>query len=60
MGQIQNELSKFSPDWISLQFVPYSFHSKGWCWQLEKFLDIIAPIKCKWQIMFHEIWIGAH
>ena len=50
-------LTKFAPDWLSLQFVCYGFHPRG-------FVNRVAPhlrnVVAGWplQIMFHELWIG--
>lgn len=46
-----------NPDWISLQFVPYSFNKKGLPFGLARQLEKIGSNR-KWQIMFHELWIG--
>ncbi|MFV8336874.1 glycosyltransferase [Flavobacterium sp. RSP29] len=46
-----------APDWISLQFVPYSFHPKGLPFWLPRFLKNLKG-EHQWQIMFHELWIG--
>lgn len=53
----QDVLNNFQPDWISLQFVPYSFHPKGLPFWLPKFLKKLEG-RHQWQIMFHELWIG--
>lgn len=53
----QNILNDFQPDWISLQFVPYSFNPKGLPFWLPSFLKKLKG-NHKWQIMFHELWIG--
>lgn len=50
-------LTEFQPDWISLQFVPYSFNKKGLPFWLPSFLNKLKG-KHKWHIMFHELWIG--
>jgi hypothetical protein len=50
-------LEWFSPDWISLQFVPFGFHPKGLCFGLGQRLSAIDT-KASWQIMFHELWLG--
>jgi len=47
----------FNPDWVSLQFVPFSFHPKGLCFGLGKKLTAINS-KAPWHIMFHELWLG--
>lgn len=44
-------------DWISLQFVPYSFHAKGLPFWLPGFLNNLKG-KHQWHLMFHELWIG--
>jgi glycosyltransferase involved in cell wall biosynthesis len=47
------------PQWISLQFVPYGFHDKGFAW---KVADYLRPIVTKRgvHVMFHELWIGGY
>ena len=49
----------FEPDWISIQFVPYAYHSKG---IFKQFLSGIPELtkKRKVHIKFHEIWIGDY
>lgn len=53
----QDVLNDFQPDWISLQFVPYSFNPKGLPFWLPSFLNKLKG-NHKWHIMFHELWIG--
>lgn len=46
------------PDWVSLQYVPYSFHRAGLSFASPRILRAIigrTPSQC----MFHEIWIGS-
>ncbi len=51
-------LQSFSPDWVSIQFVCYSFQQRGILWkQAAYFKRIIAGHNV--QIMFHEAWIGV-
>ncbi|HWW41779.1 hypothetical protein [Pedobacter sp.] len=45
------------PDFMSLQFVPFSFHPKGLPYQLSGILKQLGT-DLKWHIMFHELWIG--
>jgi hypothetical protein len=52
-------IDEFSPSWISLQFVPYSFHPKGIPSKLGKYLSTLKSPGRKWHIMFHELWIGT-
>jgi len=54
---LQDVLKDFNPDWVSLQYVPYSFHSKGLPFWLPAFLKKIKG-NHKWHIMLHELWIG--
>lgn len=53
---IQDVVDNFYPDWISLQYVPNSFHPKG---LNTKFPFLLAQIKGKhkWQMMIHEPWL---
>jgi len=53
----QNILSGFQPDWVSLQFVPYSFNPKGLPFWLPLFIKKLKG-NHKWHLMFHELWLG--
>ena len=53
----QEVLNNVQPDWISLQFVPYSFNPKGLPFWLPSFLMKLKG-NHKWHIMFHELWLG--
>jgi len=46
-----------NPEWLSLQYVPYSFHNKGLPIGLSNSLTNIGKGR-KWHIMFHELWVG--
>lgn len=50
-------LDKEHFDWISLQYVPYSFHPKGLPYWLPEFLSKIKGTH-RWHFMFHETWLG--
>ncbi|MCG9793516.1 glycosyltransferase family protein [Flavobacterium algicola] len=54
---VQKIIDDFEPEYISLQFVPYSFHPKGLPFWLPKMLRKVDGTH-KWHIMFHELWIG--
>jgi len=54
---LQGVLKAFEPDWISLQYVPYSFNPKGLPFWLPSYLKKIKG-NHKWHIMFHELWLG--
>ena len=47
----------FSPEWLSLQYVPFSFQKKGLPFRLANNLAKIGKGR-KWHIMFHELWVG--
>jgi len=53
----QEVINDFQPDWISLQFVPYSFNPKGLPFWLPSFLNKLKG-NYHWHIMFHELWLG--
>ena len=53
----QEIIKEEAPDWISLQFVPYSFHPKGLPYWMPSFLNKLKG-DYKWHIMFHEMWTG--
>jgi hypothetical protein len=54
---LKSFIDDFNPDWISLQFVSFSFHPKGLVFGLAKNL-LYAGKGRKWHIMFHELWVG--
>ena len=47
----------YGPEWLSLQFVPYSFNNKGLPFGLGSQLKKNGGDR-KWHIMFHELWLG--
>jgi hypothetical protein len=55
--KLERQLNEFQPDWISLQYVPYSFHKKGIPYYFVKSLTCLNK-KWHWHIMFHETWLG--
>lgn len=50
-------IDQFDPEWLSLQYVPFSFHQKGLPWRLAKQLKLLGNGR-KWHVMFHELWVG--
>jgi glycosyltransferase involved in cell wall biosynthesis len=50
-------ITEFNPQWISLQYVHYSFQDKGLPFLLAFRLRALGTGK-KWHIMFHELWVG--
>lgn len=54
--QLQKIIDSFSPSFISLQYVPYSFSDKGIPFQFCKLLNSLESF-CDWHIMSHELWI---
>jgi hypothetical protein len=50
-------IDTITPDWLSLQYVPFSFHPKGAHFFLGKFLRKLGRHR-RWHIMFHELWTG--
>jgi len=57
LSYTQEIVQEFTPHWISLQYVPYSFNPKGLPFWLPPFLKKISG-EHKWHIMFHELWVG--
>lgn len=49
---------EYRPDWISIQFVPYSFHPKGLPVYLVRQLRTLTR-DTRVHIMIHETWAGA-
>jgi hypothetical protein len=50
-------LDNFNPDWVSLQYVPFSFHPKGLPVGLSKHLKRLTESR-NVHIMFHELWVS--
>src|SRR5690606_11690946 len=55
----RDKINNFDPEWISLQYVPFSFQKKGLPFGFAKQLINLATNK-KWHIMFHELWVGMN
>lgn len=55
----QKWIDEFDPDWLSLQYVIFSFHRKGLPVSFHKQLEILGRNR-RWHIMFHEISVGLH
>ena len=49
-------IGDLNPDWLSLQFVPFSFNQKGLTFGLGKKLKELGNQR-NWHIMFHELWV---
>lgn len=49
-------ITDFDPEWLSLQYVPFSFQKKGLPFGLTNKLTKIG-LGRKWHIMFHELWV---
>lgn len=56
---LQEYLNIYKPDWVSIQYVPYSFNSKGIPVYFPKFLGKLKG-QHQWHIMFHELWLGIN
>lgn len=54
---VKAEIANEKPDWLSLQFVIFSFQPKGVPVGLRAFLSAVGA-NYKWHIMFHELWLG--
>jgi hypothetical protein len=56
---IEQFSSKFKPDVVSFQYVPYSFHEKGlpfqMIWKLKSYFE-----KVNLQLMMHELWVDGN
>lgn len=56
-GMAASEIENFSPDWISIQFVPFAYSSKGMPFGIGKKMAGLCRGKPV-QVMFHELWLG--
>jgi len=52
-------IRKFGPEWVSLQYVPFSFEKRGLPFSFGKHLKSLGS-NIKWHFMFHELWVGLH
>lgn len=50
-------IDEVNPDWLSLQYVPFSFNFKGLPFGWNHLFKTIGNGR-KWHIMFHELWVG--
>ena len=57
--RIQQFLDQQSTTWLSLQYVPFSFHKRGLHWTWNAFFEKIGEDK-HWHLMFHELWLGLN
>lgn len=48
---------EFRPDYVSLQFVPYAFHPRGFCFGLGRRLMRAVP-ECRRHVFYHELSVG--
>ncbi len=49
-------LDQLNPDWISLNFVPYSFSRKGLPWGMSLCVASLRSFS-RWHVMAHELWV---
>lgn len=56
---VGNYIRKFGPEWVSLQYVPFSFEKRGLPFSFGKHLKSLGS-NIKWHFMFHELWVGLH
>ncbi len=56
---VSDHVNDVDPEIISLQFVPFAFHSKGFPRRFVQQLGRPAFRHRQWHVMFHELWVGA-
>lgn len=52
-------IRQFGPEWVSLQYVPFSFEKRGLPFTFSKHLKSLGS-NIKWHFMFHELWVGLY
>ncbi|OOQ57071.1 glycosyltransferase family protein [Mucilaginibacter pedocola] len=57
MAKAEWWVGAINPQWLSLQFVPFGYHSRGLKIGLSKLLSPLGKGR-RWHIMFHELWVG--
>ena len=55
---LQRLIDGHHPDWISLQYVPHAFNSKGLPLSLLRCLTSLRT-RAKWHVMAHELWLDS-
>jgi len=55
----QAYIKEINPEWISLQYVPFSFNNRGLPLGWNQVFRKIGR-KVNWHIMFHELWLGLN
>lgn len=51
-------IDRYAPEWVSVQYVPYSFDYRGFPYTLSRRLKGLGT-NLKWHIMFHELWVES-
>lgn len=59
MARANYWINTLNPDWLSLQFVIFSFHKKGLPFKIINSLKDLGKGR-HWHIMFHELWVGIN
>ena len=59
MARAKHWIGILDPDWLSLQFVIFSFHNKGLPFKISNSLKELGKGR-HWHIMFHELWVGIN
>ncbi|MCX2481160.1 hypothetical protein OQY15_18795 [Pedobacter sp. MC2016-15] len=54
-----NFIKTYNPDWVSLQYVVFTYHDKGLPYSLARHLSSHNS-QFKWHIMFHELAVGMY
>lgn len=57
-GRAKEWIGKINPEWVSVQFVPYAFQSKGLPYGFTQDLKSLGGL-FRWHFMFHELWLDA-
>jgi glycosyltransferase involved in cell wall biosynthesis len=50
-------IAEFNPEWLSLQYVPYSFQKRGLAWRLLPFIRKVQKQGIKFCVMVHEPYV---
>jgi hypothetical protein len=56
---LQKLIDHYDPDWLSLQYVSFSFDKRGLPFWFNKHLKKVSKGR-RWNIMFHELWCGMN
>lgn len=57
---LEDVIKTWTPDWVSVQFVPYAYEKRGLPFTFgQGLISLARKYALRWQVMFHELWTGV-